>query len=73
MTTLTKEQFDAYLAANPDEKQPFVDPQGASTYVAETDGEITYNVDANGDLLVECGLSKRFTKYPWPGAYTPSV
>jgi hypothetical protein len=62
MTPITKEQFDAYLAAHPEEKAPAF----LADYNEETDGEITYNVDHNGDLLVECATSKRFTKFPWP-------
>jgi hypothetical protein len=62
MTPVTKEQFDAFLAAHPEEKAPAF----LTDYNAETDGEVTYNVDGNGDLLVECATSGRFAKYPWP-------
>lgn len=60
-TNITKEQFDAFLAQTGEHAPAFM-----ADYSAETDGEITYNVDGNGDLLVECATSKRFAKYPWP-------
>jgi hypothetical protein len=60
--TITAEQFAEYLAKT-GEKQPAF----TADYNVETDGPVTYTVDGNGDLLVECTTSGRFAKYPWPG------
>lgn len=55
------------MPTNIEELNAWCDAHGEERFAfdAETDGELSFTAQENGDMLVECALSKRFRKYPF--------